>query len=151
LVGFIKQRRKTKTEVIKRAFRITFYVRLTCILIIVSLLFTLLVIGQNIFMPVLLSLLFSILLRPVVKFLNRRLRFPHVIAVLVSVVLFILFLTAILVFVSIQVSDFASDIEHIKSNLNIHYHNIQHWISTSFDISIVQQDLFVKNVTKESL
>jgi len=128
-----------------------FYARLAFILISLSIIFTFMYFAQGILMPILLAMLFAILLRPVVYFFNRRLRFPHVIAVMIAVVIFVMVIAGLIFFVSWKVSDMASDLDQIKSNLNIHYHNIQHWIKQKFNISYIQQERYLQQAKKENI
>ena len=82
-------------------------------------------IGQEILIPILMSFIFAILLRPMAHFLRHKLYFPHVIAVMITVLLFILFFIGLFAFLSIQISEMANDFNKIERNINIHIHNIQ--------------------------
>ena len=133
------------------SYKTPFHARLAYVLISVALMITLLYLGNQILIPVLLALLFAILLRPFVNLLNKKLRFPHVIAVIFSVVIAILVIAAIIFFVSWQIGDIAGDVDKIKNNLNIHYHNIQKWISQQFNISYREQDKYIQQATNDSI
>jgi predicted PurR-regulated permease PerM len=91
-----------------------FVISLAAILLCLIGIFIILYFGQDIIFPILLSLLFAIILRPVVSFLIRRLRFPHFIAVIFAIVLFVLIFLGLFYFISLQVSDMAYDWEKIK-------------------------------------
>jgi len=127
------------------------YAKLAFVLTSLSLLLTFIYVAQGILIPVLLAMLFAILLRPVVNFLNRKLRFPHVIAVMTAVVLFVLVIGGIIFFVSWKISGMADDLDQIKKNLNIHYHHIQQWIKQRFNVSYVQQQKYIQQASKDSL
>src|SRR6187402_265131 len=109
-------------------FKFPYYAKLAFVLISISMIAAFLYLAHGILIPILMALLFAILLRPVVCFFNRRLRLPHVIAAIVSVTLFVLLIAGIIFFVSWKVGDIANDWDNIKSNLDIHYHNIRHWV-----------------------
>jgi predicted PurR-regulated permease PerM len=128
-----------------------FYIRLASILLCICLIIGLLYVGQHIIFPVLLALLFAILLRPVVNFFIKKLRFPKVLAISFSVLLALFFLTSVVLFVSWQIGDIANDWNKIKLNVNTHFHNIQHWIKQQFQISYSEQDKYLKQVTKKSM
>jgi predicted PurR-regulated permease PerM len=132
------------------SIKLPFYAKFSLILLSLALLIAFLYVGQHILIPVLLSILFAILLRPVVFFFNRKLRFPHVIAVLTAVLLFILLFVSIGFFVVWQVSDLADDWKSIKENLTIHYHHIQQWINQRFNISYLEQRKYIQEATKDS-
>ncbi len=117
----------------------------------ICLLILLLYVAQHILIPVLLSLIFAILLRPVVNFLNRRLRFPNVIAVLVAVVVFIAFIGAVVFFISWQISDIASDWTKIQHNLTVHFENVQLWIKQKMGMSYNTQQGYIDTVTGDNM
>lgn len=125
--------------------------QLALVLISLTLIVTILYVAHGILIPILMAMLFAILLRPVVCFFNRKLRFPHVIAVMISVVLFVLVILGILFFVSWKVTDMASDWDNIKRNLNIHYHNIQHWLKDQLNISYSQQAKYLQQAGQGTL
>lgn len=127
------------------------YIQLVCVLLSLSVIITFLYVASGIIVPILMAMLFAILLRPVVFFLNKKFRFPHVIAVMTSVVLFVLLIVGILFFVSWKVGDMASDWDNIKTNLNAHYHNIQHWIKEEFNISYREQERYIQQAGKDNL
>ncbi len=121
------------------------------VLVCLSLIIALLYVGQHIIFPILLAMLCAILLRPVVKFFNKKLKFPYVLAVAFTVFLSVIFIAGIVLFVSWQIGDIANDWNKIKTNVAVHSHNIQHWIKQSFHISYTDQDKYIKQATKESL
>lgn len=125
--------------------------RLAFTLLSLCIILFLLYIGQHILVPILLSLLFAILLRPVVAFLNKKLKFPHVIAVLVLVSLFVVFIAGIVFFISWQVSDITDDWNKIKHNLSVHYEHLQHWIKQRYDVSYNKQESYMNQVTNGTL
>ena len=127
-----------------------FYQRLAFVLLSLSLLIAILYIGGNIIMPILLAMLFAILLRPVVVFFNSKLKIPHVIAVLIAVLLFILFLISIVLFISWQITDFVDDWPKIQYNLKTNYDHLQHWIKESFNISYKKQEIYLESVKNDS-
>ena len=135
----------------KTIYTFPFYAKLAFVLISLALLLGFLYAGQTVLVPILLSLLFAILLRPLVVLLTSKLRFPHVIAVLTAVILFIVIIAAILSFVSWQISGIASDWDKIKGNLLVHYDTLRHRIESSFHISYTEQKKYIDKATKDSL
>lgn len=127
------------------------YAKLAFILLSLCLLIALLYVGQTILAPLLMSLLFAILLRPVVRFLNIKLRFPHVIAVLIAVVIFVLLIAGIVLFVSNQIGTISNEWETIKSNLETHYHHLQKWAKQTLNISYKEQEKYIKQATNNSM
>lgn len=128
-----------------------FYIKFTAILICLIALFTSLYFGQEIISPVLLSLLFAIMLRPVVNFLIKKLRFPHFIAVVFAIVLFVTLFLGLFYFISIQISDMANDWGKIKDNFLFHIEHFQRMIRDNFHLSKREQNEFIAKTAKDSL
>ncbi len=128
-----------------------FYIRLAAILLCLIGLFAIVYLGRDIIFPLLLSLLFAILLRPVVSFLINKLRFPHFIAVVFAIVLFVLIFLGVLYFISLQVSDMAHDWDKIKSNFFYHIENFQQLIRDNFHLSKREQNEIILNATKSGM
>ncbi len=127
------------------------YAKFSLTLLGICLLIAILYVAQHILIPLLLSLIFAILLRPVVSFLNRRLRFPNVIAVLVSVIVFIVLIAAIVFFISWQLAGIAEDWTMIQRNLSAHFDNVQLWIKQQIGMSINTQQNYIDKVTGEGI
>lgn len=132
-------------------FQLPFYIRLSFMLLLVCLLFLIIYVGNQVIMPLILSTLFAILLRPVVVFFNKRLRFPHVVAVLTAVFLFVVFIGSIVYFISWQVSDFMSDVPKIRHNLEIHLEHIKKWAADKLNISSGKMERYIRNAAEDSL
>lgn len=126
-----------------------FYIKLAAILISLTGIFIVAYYGQDIISPLLLSLIFAIILRPVVSFLNRRLRFPNFIAVIFAIVLFLLIFISIFYFISLQVTDMADDWGKIKSNFYLHIEHFQQLIRDNFHLSKREQNEIITNATGE--
>ena len=127
------------------------YIKLPLILISISIITVGLYLGQDILIPILLSILFAILLNPFTIFLNQRLKIPHALAAVLSVVVFILFFTGIIIFVSWQIGDIVSDWESIKKNISAHYHHIQLWIKQNYQISYRKQEKYIQQASASSI
>lgn len=135
------------SEIIKFPFS----VRLAAILFSLSVIFVILYFGQEIICPVLLSLLFAIMLRPVVTFLVKRLRFPHLIAAIFAILLFLVIFLGIFYFISLQITDMASDWGKIKTNFLYHIEHIQRMIRDTFNVSTTEQNEFINKAAKDGL
>lgn len=131
--------------------KMPFYVKLALTLVSLIAIFFTLYIAQEILIPLAMALLFSILLRPCCAFLNRKLRFPHVIAVMTCVLLFVILIIGILTFISWEVTDFVSDWNTIKRNFSIHLGNLQEFVRHHFDISTYEQNKYIEDATKDTV
>lgn len=135
----------------KDSIRFPFYAKLAFVLLNLISIFIILYLGQNIIVPILMSLLFAILLRPIAHFLKSKWRFPHVLAVTCTVVLFVLMVIGILFFISWQISAIANDWDAIQTNLSIHFDTIQKFISSNFNLNNVEQKVLIDNASKNVL
>ena len=135
----------------KDSIQFPFYAKLAFVLLSLISLFTILYLGQDIIVPILMSLLFAILLRPIAHFLKAKWRFPHVLAVTCTVVLFVLMVIGILFFISWQISAIANDWDAIQTNLSIHFDTIQKFISSNFNLNNVEQKVLIDNASKNVL
>jgi predicted PurR-regulated permease PerM len=132
----------------KDSIQFPFYAKLAFVLLSLISLFTILYLGQDIIVPILMSLLFAILLRPIAHFLKSKWRFPHVVAVTCTVIFFVLIVSGILFFISWQISDIANDWNAIQTNLSIHFDTIQKFISSNFNLNNVEQKVLIDNASK---
>ena len=132
-------------------FKLPFYAKLTLLLLCLIAFTFIFYIGQNILVPVIMSFLFAILLHPIVQFLKVKLHFPHVLAVILSVVLLVLVFLGLFVFLSFQISDFASDFDKIEQNINIHLSNVQAYVRDNFHISSREQKQYIETATEDSM
>jgi predicted PurR-regulated permease PerM len=131
--------------------KIPFYVRLTFSLVSLIAITYIFYMGKSVLIPILLAFLFAVLLLPMVHFLNSKFRFPHVLAVSITVILFVSLIIAILAFISYQISDIASDFEDIRKNINLFITDIQRYIRTNFHVSIWEQRKYLEDVTQDSV
>ena len=127
------------------------YAKLAFILLSLCLITIILYFGQDILFPISISLLFAILLRPIVAFLNKKFKFPHVIAVLVAVILLVLVIATIIFFISWQVSDITDDWNKIKHNLSVQFKHLQRWINQRYHVSYFKQQNYINQVTEDTL
>lgn len=127
------------------------YAKLTLTLISLALITMALYVGHHILIPLLLSLLFAILLRPVVVFFSTKLLLPHVISVLISVTLFVIVIAAVIVFISWQVSEITNDWRKIKHNITVHSGHIQEWIKQHYHVSYFKQQNYIHKIADDTL
>ncbi|HEY6160921.1 MAG TPA: AI-2E family transporter [Bacteroidia bacterium] len=130
--------------------QLPFYARFCLVLLLLFIIGWTVYLGSGIIMPLLLSVFCAILLRPVVVFLTNRLRFPHVLAALTAVILFLILIGAVIFFISSQVSDFTNDLPRIRENLGKHYRELQDWVSEHLHISSSRQENYIRNITKDN-
>lgn len=130
--------------------RLPFYARLASVLLIVAILFAMLYVGKGVIIPVLMALLFAILVRPISVFMQRRLRFPNVLASMVTVLVFVIIILGILTFISWQVGSFSKDWSTIEKNITIHLNSLQDFLKETFGFDESKQMEYLSNATSES-
>ncbi|MBP4142155.1 AI-2E family transporter [Flavobacterium sp. P4023] len=128
-----------------------FYAKLTLVLLGLIAITFIFYISQNILVPVMMSLLFAILLYPIVNFLKAKIRLPHVVAVMIAVLLFVLVFVGLFVVLSYQISDFTNDFDKIEKNISIHLNNIQGFIHDNFNLSTREQKKYIDSATEDSV
>ena len=128
-----------------------FYIKITFVLLGLIAFTTILYTGQDIIIPILLSLLFAILLSPVVVFLNSKLHLPNVIAVTLTLIISILIILGLLTFISWEISDITNDWDQIYTNLTIHFNNFQEIVSNHFNLDEQQQQKIIDNASKNAI
>ena len=99
---------------------------------------TLLILGSDIIMPILMSFFISIMLLPIYRFLKRR-RLPDSLAIILPIIFLTLFVIVIIWFFSSQVSDLIGDFPQIKRNVNVHLADLSGWIDGITHLTKTQQ------------
>jgi predicted PurR-regulated permease PerM len=131
--------------------RYPLYMKLPFILISLIAIFFILFIGQSIIVPLLLSFLFAIMLRPVAAFMTDKLKFPNVISSMLAVLIFSAIIVGVFIFISFQISDMVSDFDKIERNVNIHLDNLQRFLKSQFNLNSTEQSKYVNEATEGSL
>lgn len=108
-------------------------------------------IGQNILVPIAMSFLFAILLNPIVVFFKTKFYFPHVLAALITVIIFIIIIMGIFTFLSFQVSNVTNDYDKIQKNINIHFYHFQQFIKDNFNLSSREQNEYLDSAAQDSI
>jgi predicted PurR-regulated permease PerM len=133
------------------SIKIPFYVRLTFSLVSLIAIAYIFYMGKTVIIPILLAFLFAVLLLPMAHFFNTKLRFPHALAVSITVLLFVSLIIGILAFISYQISDIASDFADIRKNVTLFITDIQRYIRTNFHVSLWEQRKYLEDVTQDSV
>jgi predicted PurR-regulated permease PerM len=125
-----------------------FLLKLSFTLIAFCLIGGIIYIGQDIVVPLAFAILLSVLLLPANQFLEKK-KFPRVLAILISLTIAIILITALVYFISTQVASFADDIPAIKKQLQLHFNTSQKWVYQQFHITRKEQTQFISNATEK--
>lgn len=121
-----------------------FHTRLAVHLITLFLLGWIIYYGSGILLPILFAITLAMLLLPVVKWLNRK-GVKDIIAIILAILAFILFVAGILFFLSSQIAGFLKDLPSIKEKMNEQLASIQSWISENLNIDAGKQKEAAQN------
>ena len=96
------------------------------------------VLGQDVLMPLLMAFFISLLLLPLFRWLNRH-RVPEVLSIAICIIAFLLVVLGIAAFLSFQIGLLVKDINAIQQNLTIHWNNLSGWINQKMHFTTDQQ------------
>jgi len=105
---------------------------------------------QNIIMPMLMSLVASIALLPVYRFLVRK-KIPVSISIFITMLFMLVILASIVFFISTQLKPLFYNFAEIKANIINHINVISNWLGEKTGFSTVQQTELVKKQTNNFL
>ena len=120
-----------------------FYARLAFILISTVLTLLLLVEGKDIFVPLVFGLLIAILLYPMNKFFEQRVKMGRSLAAMCSLLIFIAGVGAFLFFFSTQIVNFSQDFPDLKVRFQHIFADMQHYLSRKMHINNAQQNDYI--------
>ncbi len=127
-----------------------FYHQLSHTLIILALLLYGVYVGQDIVVPLALSALLAVLLRPVEARLERW-GVNRIVAISIALTLAIVVLAAVTTVISMQIAGFADDIPKLKQNLNDFYTNARRWVRREYHLSYREQDKYVQQAQAQTI
>lgn len=119
-----------------------YYKRLSFNLLSIALLGAGLYIGQDILIPLFISILMATLLLPVMRFLQEK-GLNKALSIILPLLLSLLLMLALVYFLSSQVANFLEDIDAIKKKLGDVYNSLQDWVSKTFNVTQGKQDKYV--------
>lgn len=107
--------------------------------------------GKRILSPIIFACIFSILLLPLAKFLEKKCRFKRNMGALTSVLIMIAFIAGIFYFLGAQISRLSNDWPTFKDQLINSAGDVQVWVSQKFHIDADKQASYVHNATTKIL
>ncbi len=127
----------------KTSIQLPFYARLALVLLSVLLIIIFLEQGKAIFVPLVFALLIAILLYPLARFFERRLKMGRGGSAISSLLIFITLLTAFIYFLTQQIINFTHDIPDLKVRFKHVFADMHHWVYTQFHINTAQQTDYI--------
>lgn len=114
----------------------------TCGLIIVA--------GNGIIAPIIMSFLISIVIFPVYSFFVRK-KLPEPLSIALSLVILMSVIAGIIWFFSSQISRLIADFPVIKENVTVHLNSLSNWINSKTNFSTERQLAFLDEQSKKLL
>jgi predicted PurR-regulated permease PerM len=125
-----------------------FYAKFSLNLLSISILIMMLYLGRSILIPFFFSVLLATLLLPVTQFLQQRLKFPKVLAIIISIITSLALVAGIIYFLSLQISNFLADIDTIKDRIEGLISSAQEWVHDTFNISEYKQNKYIEDTAE---
>jgi len=133
----------------QRFLTLPFYLKLSSSLVTILIVGYIMYIGQTIIVPLLLGLLFALLLVPVCRWFEHKLHFHRTLAAIVSMLIFISFITGVFILIGSQLTMFKEDWPAFEQQILHAVSNLQEWITSTFNIGQRKQtDLINETLTK---
>lgn len=131
--------------------RLPFLVKLTLVVVSITGLGYLLALGESILAPFFLAFLMAMLFLPFANFLERKLKFPRSLSTIFSVMILLIVLTGLIFFFGSQISSFSKDIPQLSEQANHVFHDLQRWVSKTFNVKIDEQFAYLDEGLKKLL
>jgi predicted PurR-regulated permease PerM len=128
-----------------------FYLKLSSILISIVILGFIAIIGQQILIPMVLGLLIAILLMPLSRFMEKRLRLPRSVSSILASLLALAIIGGVIYVLSLQVAKLANDWPQFQKQFTDLIDDIQGWISRTFGVRRKDQLLYFNDTAKKSI
>lgn len=128
-----------------------FYLKLSCILISIVILGFLAIIGEQILIPMVLGLLIAILLMPLSRFMEKKLRFPRSLSSILASLLALAIIGGVIYVLSLQVAKLANDWPSFQKQFTDLIDDLQGWISRTFGVKRKDQLLYLNDTAKKSI
>ncbi|HXS55926.1 MAG TPA: AI-2E family transporter [Hanamia sp.] len=119
-----------------------FYVKLGFQFLVIFFICFFINVAQNILIPFVFAILLSVLLLPLVTFLERN-NTGRILSISIGILISIAFIGGIIYFLSSQISGFLNDVPSIKKHLNDHFVSAQIWVKDKLNISFTEQNQYL--------
>jgi len=129
--------------------KLPFYARLALILLALALVCSILKAASGIFIPLTFGLLIGILLFPLNKFFENKLRLGRTISPILCILLFVSALVGFVYFLAVQVIGFSGDFPRLRTRFVQMTDGVQHWLHYKLHINNAQQTEYLNRSMNE--
>ena len=119
------------------------YLKIACILIILIGGGYLVIVGEEILLPLSFAFLISLVLLPVCNFVENKLRFSRSVASIVAVVLLLIMVCIIFYALGSQIADLGKEWPLLKIQVTQLFNDAQAWLSRTFHVNVEQQTIMI--------
>ena len=121
-----------------------FFLRSTVTLFGIMLFVYMLYMLRDIAVPLAFAVMIATLLNPLVNILVRK-KINRIMAILISLMVTILFVGAVMYFISSQLAHFSENMPMIKTKFSTLFHSLQTWLQNTFSLSMVKQNQMISD------
>ena len=97
--------------------------------------------------PLMFGFLFAILLLPVSRFLEKKLRFPRALSSIAAILLLVAFISGIVYLVGSQISNLTNDWPRLRGQVNQSVNDLSQWVQQAFHIDASKEMTYVHTTT----
>ncbi|MGN6179450.1 MAG: AI-2E family transporter [Mucilaginibacter sp.] len=115
--------------------RLPFYIKLACVLFSLFALGTLAILAKEILSPLIFSCLFAILLMPVARFFEARIRLPRGAASMIAVILLLSLITLVIYIIGSQLADLVKDWPAFQAQISRSLWTFRGWVYDHFGVT----------------
>jgi len=134
---------------LKNFTQLPFYIKLACVLFSLFALGALVILAKQILSPLIFSCLFAMLLMPLARFFERRLRLPRGAASMIAVIMLLSVVIAVLYVIGAQVASLLKDWPAFQAQINHSLWNFRGWVYEHFNITRSKQLKVVNSATSK--
>lgn len=124
-----------------------YYIRFTIKLFMIILLGAIIIYAKSLLVPLAFAILLAILLLPMANFFENKLLFSRGLSAITCIIIGLALISALIYFLSQQISLFVQDIPSIKEHLLQHYKTLMSWIRLRFNMNRGQQNELINTAT----
>jgi predicted PurR-regulated permease PerM len=128
-----------------------FYAKLALSLLAIALTVLFMMLGRTIFIPLVFAFFFAVLLLPLSRLMETKLKMARSLSSFLSVLFLVVCITAFVYFLVSEIINFSQDFPELKRHLSIVFANLQHWISQEFHVTGRQQEEYLNKSTSSIL
>ncbi|MGV4414851.1 AI-2E family transporter [Chryseobacterium sp. T1] len=133
------------------AIKLPFIVKLSLVVVSIIGIGYLIKLGQSILAPFFLAFLLAMLFVPISNFMEKKFRFSRGLSSIFSVLIMVLIICGLGYFFTSQLANFSEDIPKLSQQFETVFHNIQVWVSKTFNLQINKQFEYINEAFNKLL